>query len=255
MRRPRKIRWPALALASAVAFADVGKAEEPEGGGLRAEIRFAGQVPTWPLIRPDKNRDHCGDTLANPVLRVHEGGVADAVVAIERPAGEIPAALTEEPLRLSSSHCRLEPRIQAGRAGALLVVGSGDEITHNPHGWWNGRRSVFNLTLPDPSRSFRRKLRWPGLYRVDCDTHSWMRAYILLFEHPYFAVTDAAGEAEIDGIPAGRHRVRVWHEVLGERSAEVEVENGKTARWRVFLSLAAPGDGKTGSGPIGSGIP
>ncbi|MCG8459291.1 MAG: hypothetical protein MI919_23695 [Holophagales bacterium] len=184
-----------------------------------------------------------------------DGGVADAVVSIERPTGEIPSQVSGEPLRLSSSHCLLEPRIQAGRAGALLVLGSGDEITHNPHGWWNGRRSVFNITLLDPSRSFERRLRWPGLYRVDCDTHSWMKAYILLFEHPYYAVTDAAGEAEITGIPTGRHRVRVWHEVLGEESAVVEIENGKTASWSVIFSFAGSADGVAGSWPIGSGIP
>ncbi|MGH8064087.1 MAG: carboxypeptidase-like regulatory domain-containing protein, partial [Candidatus Entotheonellia bacterium] len=42
--------------------------------------------------------------------------------------------------------------------------------------------------------------------------HAHMRAYILSFEHPYFAITDADGRFRIDQVPAGSYTLKAWHE-------------------------------------------
>ena len=65
---------------------------------------------------------------------------------------------------------------------------------------------------------------------VTCDFHSWMKAYWLILEHPYAAITDEHGRFRIPGLPSGRHEFRVWHERVGwiERKYEVMVIEGKT---------------------------
>jgi hypothetical protein len=50
----------------------------------------------------------------------------------------------------------------------------------------------------------------PGIVRVFCDIHSHMNAFILVFAHRYFSVTDASGRYEIDGVPPGTYTLSAW---------------------------------------------
>jgi hypothetical protein len=188
-----------------------------------------------PLIRVDKNVEHCGEEMQNPLLEVGSERIRDAVLWIDWPA--VARAGPERELSLKTAGCQLVPRVQVARAGDVLVVGSGDDFTHNPHGWLEDQTTVFNLTLLDSSFSFRRRLGSAGRYRIDCDTHKWMRAHLHLFDHPYFAQTDGEGRAELE-LPAGRRTLQVWHEVLGTRELEVEVPAGGTVQVTVEYGLA-----------------
>jgi hypothetical protein len=72
----------------------------------------------------------------------------------------------------------------------------------------------------------------PGIVRVFCDIHSHMSAFILVFAHRYFAVTDEDGRYRIDSVPPGPHTVMTWNEstpldtqriVMPETGGEVEL--------------------------------
>lgn len=188
-----------------------------------------------PLIRVDKNVEHCGEELLNPVLELGAERIRDAVLWIDWPAVEREGA--EHEIAVKGEGCMLVPRVQVARAGDVLVVGSGDDITHNPHGWLEDETTVFNLTVLDSSYSFRRKLASAGRYRIDCDTHKWMRAHVHLFDHPYFAQTDGEGRAAFE-LPAGRQTLHVWHEVLGAQEVQVDVPAGGTVEVTVTYGLA-----------------
>lgn len=201
--------------------------------GLWCQIELAVDPPDPPRLRIDKDTEHCGSTLEDPVLLVRGRAVQNAVVWIELPADFPRPPFDPEDIELLTSGCRFRPRIQAARVGSRLRVGSEDELTHNPHAWLEGR-TVFNLTLLGPAHSFRRRLERSGVIRVDCDTHPWMRAYIHVFDHPYFAVTGADGRARIPTPPPGRHRLHVWHEVLGTQVRTIEVETARASSDETF---------------------
>ncbi|QDU66955.1 cupredoxin domain-containing protein [Engelhardtia mirabilis] len=204
----------------------VVRAEAPLGrGSLRCEVRLVGEAPDAPLIVADKNVEHCGAELRDPVLRVQGGRIADAVVSVD--PGEQVAAGEALHLDLRSAGCLLEPRVQTAPVGSRLLLTNRDNITHNPHGWLDGERTVFNVTLVDEGVSLERTLRDAGVYRIDCDTHSWMRAFIHVFDHPFHGVTGSEGEVRIDGLPAGPREVVIWHEVLGSRRIQVQIEPGR----------------------------
>ena len=61
---------------------------------------------------------------------------------------------------------------------------------------------------------------------VRCDVHPWMRAYIGVVPHPFFAVSDAGGEFDIGGVPTGTYTLEAWHETLGVQTLSVTVEAG-----------------------------
>lgn len=47
--------------------------------------------------------------------------------------------------------------------------------------------------------------------RIKCDVHPWMFAYVGVFDHPYFAITDADGNFKISGLPDGDYSLVVYH--------------------------------------------
>jgi hypothetical protein len=61
---------------------------------------------------------------------------------------------------------------------------------------------------------------------VGCKFHPWMQAWVRVFDHPYFAVTDADGDFEIKDAPAGKYRLVVWHATGGYLGGR-EARNGR----------------------------
>ncbi len=51
--------------------------------------------------------------------------------------------------------------------------------------------------------------------RVGCDIHPWMHGHVMVFDHPFFAVTGADGSFELKGVPAGDYQLVVWQEKVG----------------------------------------
>lgn len=43
-----------------------------------------------------------------------------------------------------------------------------------------------------------------------CHFHDWMRGYIYVVDTPYFARTDAAGNVNLNALPAGKYEVKAW---------------------------------------------
>ena len=196
-------------------------------GKILGKVSLNTPAPALPKVVVDKTIHICGETVTDPVLMVQEGGVKGAVVWLEWQGRYHKTEPPPSPISLKSKNCLFHPRIQAAQVGTYLHLNSDDETPHNPHGWWNNQKTVFNITLLNPNLKFKRKLRWTGIYRVECDTHTWMKSYILVFQHPFFAVTDEKGNFMLENVPVGSHTVRVWHEILGEQTATVVATAGK----------------------------
>ena len=58
---------------------------------------------------------------------------------------------------------------------------------------------------------------------VKCDVHGWMKAYIGVVDHPYFAVTPEDGSFQLSNVPPGTYTLETWHEVFGRQTAEITV--------------------------------
>ena len=85
-----------------------------------------------------------------------------------------------------------------------------------------GSATIFNLALPVQGFRIRRRLDDPGLVSLKCDAgHTWMSGFIVVQEHPYYALTTADGAYLIGDVPAGEYRLRTWHEWLGESEVPV----------------------------------
>jgi plastocyanin len=165
--------------------------------------------------------------LANVLLRVTEG--ATGVYA--------PPA---EARRLDQKGCAYSPRVLALMAGQPLDIVSSDATLHNVHAAAKENKA-FNLGMPAPGTRYTRTFERPEIVPFKCDVHPWMRAWVAVVAHPFFAVTGPDGRYEIRGLPAGTYTVEAWHERLSPRTFAVTVGDGETKAQDVsFASSTAP---------------
>jgi hypothetical protein len=115
--------------------------------------------------------------------------------------------------------------------GEKLTVKNNDPKLHIPHSYREDR-TVFNLSLPFKGTTIDAtpRIRQTGVLKVVCDTHAWMQAYIHVFDHPYFGVTDDHGAFTISNLPAGTYILKAWHEDAGIKSQEVTVSESRDVR-------------------------
>ncbi|MFQ5680373.1 MAG: hypothetical protein ACE5HP_13055 [Gemmatimonadota bacterium] len=207
-----------------------------DGGTIRGIVRLADGAPGLEEFPVTKNADVCGATKPSPRLRVSENrGVPDAVVAIEGITRGKPMGREEVPLLLQRD-CEYHPHVQVVPVGGPLEIVNDDPVLHNVHGYerrgerW---RTIFNIAQPvqgQRARISERRFRSPRLVRATCDAgHAWMSAYVVVGEHPYYAVTDANGEFSLEDVPPGSYTLRMWHE--GVAVVETEFEDGKPKKY------------------------
>jgi hypothetical protein len=203
------------------------------GGALEGTVVFRDTVPTRKII-PTKDVEVCGGAREEPVMQVgSEQSVQNAVVYVSQVAkGKAwpPTAKTPE---INNVKCRFVPEIQVIRTGNLDVVNS-DPMLHNTHGYY-GKRSAFNLALPNQGQRIPVELPRPGVVRIDCDAHGWMEGWIYAADNPYYAVTGADGKFAITDVPPGNYTLVAFQPFIGPVQQSVTVAAGKPTRLTIEL--------------------
>jgi plastocyanin len=105
---------------------------------------------------------------------------------------------------------RFVPHVLALTVGTVVDFPNNDRTYHNVFSLSKAQR--FDLGRYAAGRSKAVRFDRPGIVRVFCDIHSHMNAFILVFNHRFFAVTDAQGRYEISGVPPGTYTLSAWYE-------------------------------------------
>ena len=120
-------------------------------------------------------------------------------------------------------------------AGEVL---NSDSVGHNFHTISKGIFNINKKIQPGASLAVKKtKIRKTGIVRAKCDIHSWMGGYWVVADTPYTVLSDADGNFSITDIPAGKYKLKIWHEKLGETSQEVEVSAGADSSANAALKL------------------
>jgi len=227
--RRMAVHWTCVGL-TALLTATLAVAATPDparAGSIRGTVRFIG--PPGDTKRLSVTVDHavCGrDKEPEDLVLSSARGIRNAVVWVETPP---PDAAWRPPLplvQIDQRQCVFIPRVVVVPVGGTVEFLNGDRLLHNIHSASKENR-VFNRTQPK-GRTIPIVFTRPEIVRVDCDLHPWMRAWVVVAEHPHYAITNEQGEFVLDGVPAGRYRVRVWQETLGTSVRDVTVGDGAT---------------------------
>lgn len=224
-RRPGgagRVRKPLAALLGLAAWVLAGLSPAV-AGSIKGVVRLTGSAPAPKKLAVTVDQFVCGkEKDAGDLVLSPQGGVRDAVVWLETP----PAPATPERpavVQIDQQQCVFLPRVVVVPAGGTVEFLNSDPLLHNIKS-----RSIqnvrFNRTQPK-GRTIPISFANPEIVRVGCDLHPWMRAWVVVAEHPFYAVTNDRGEFVLSNVLPGTYTLRVWQERLESTTAEVTVKD------------------------------
>jgi hypothetical protein len=126
------------------------------------------------------------------------------------------AAAPTKPVEIDQPCCAFEPHVVALREGQKLLVKNSSAIAHNVNCQGGKANTGLNVQIPAGKDYEVKDLKADRLPMIfACNIHPWMKGYLRIFDHPYYAVTDKDGNFEIKLAPVGPARVVVWQEGIG----------------------------------------
>lgn len=204
------------------------KAPVPLGatGTVKGTVTYAGEVPAAKQL--DTALDpSCSEPLTDEVVLASGGKLANVMVRLKGELPEVP--VPSEPAVMDQVGCAYRPRVLGAVSGQTLQVRNSDGTLHNVHSY-AGARTLFNRAQPPGARAM--DTTFPSgteVVRLKCDVHPWMLGWVVVAQHPWFAVSGTDGSFTIEGAPVGTWEIEAWHESLGTKSGTATITENGTA--------------------------
>jgi hypothetical protein len=217
---------PSLFLLSAaisvgIVFPDSAAADDA-WGNIKGRIVYSENAPAVEKIDVERDADVCGKVgLVDESLVVNKSnrGIRNVAIWLDS-REEIPVHsdfenLPMETPMIDNRDCRFQPRVLTVRTEQIFELRNSDPVAHNA-AVYARRNTPFSEIIPQNQPLQKKFVKSETLpVRVDCSIHSWMKAWLIVSDHPYVAVTDEDGNFEIRNVPAGEWKFRFWHERPG----------------------------------------
>jgi plastocyanin len=175
-------------------------------------------------VRVTMDQRVCGNELPDEAVVVDGSGhLANAVITMSGVKSTGNAASSG----IMNEKCRFSPRVQIVRPNATITTSSKDPILHTTNASLDGGKSLFNVAVPVPGIKIVKPVSGPGLVRVVCNTHPWMRGYVIVTDE-LAAISGSDGAFSLPNVPAGTYELRIWHESLKASPQKVTVTPGQT---------------------------
>lgn len=229
----RWIRVSGWLLAAGVLVAMNPTALADDNAVIKGKVIFKGDKDKYKRTTLDTSKDpKCAKKIGSEQVILNDKTdpitIRNVIVSIKAglPAGKTWTA-PKEPVVLDQNGCQYSPHVVAMMEGQELKVRNSDDTNHNVH-FLPAVNDEFNKTQPKQGMEDTVKLKTEAPFKVKCDVHPWMGAVVVVFNHPFFVVTDKEGTFEIKNLPPGKYTVEAYHETFGTQTVEVEVQTGQS---------------------------
>jgi hypothetical protein len=138
---------------------------------------------------------------------------------------------------LDQRNCTFVPHVAATTRGSIIRFKSSDPVLHNVRVLDGSGKLLLNYALPvmDQEASFRPAK--PQVLAIQCDAHTWMRAYVKVFDHAFFTASQERGRYTLTLVPPGPHKLVAWHPDIGHVEKDIVVPADPNAVIAVDLAL------------------
>jgi plastocyanin len=226
-----------LSVLLAFGLAAAAKAATPSAS-VAGKVIYEGPVPApIPVVEAQTKREVIErDAKTN--------GLQDAVVWLEGPAIHRDPNLGRdlEPATMDQSGYFFVPHVLAIRAGQRVEFHNSDAANHAIMAASLVPQNTFNVVTPTAGAYVHRFVRDPRPVAISCPIHPGMAAWIVVFDHPFYAVTDEHGDFEIPKVPAGSYTLHVRHPSGGMTKRQpLTAKPGEPLQLRIELEMRAKG--------------
>ena len=196
-------------------------------GEISGTIAFDGAAPAKVRIRMDAV-PACTEASKEPVYSeevvVNDNKtLRNVFVYVKEGLGDKTFAAPSSPAMLDQKGCWYHPHVFGMVAGQKLDIKNSDPTNHNIHPMPAQNRE-WNQSMPPGAADLMQDFpRAEVMIPVKCNVHPWMKAYIGVLSHPFFAVSDDKGGFTIKGLPPGDYTIEAWQEKLGTQNQKVTV--------------------------------
>jgi plastocyanin len=161
-------------------------------------------------------------TITGTVELLDKGGrkasdLTDVIVYVDGLKGRTRAATASMTMKAKT----FTPHVLVVPVGGTVEFPNEDPIFHNVFSVSGENRFDLDLYKRPKKGSFT--FQHPGVARVYCNIHPQMSAVVMVRDNPYFTKAASDGSFTLEGVPAGRHLLKAWHERGGEQGVEVQV--------------------------------
>lgn len=198
---------------------------------LKGTVKVQGPVPAAKPINmaadPSCAKQHSSPAMSQEIVADAKGDLQNVVVFVAEGLGDRTFDTPSQPAVIEQKGCMYAPHVLAVRANQQLEVVNSDPTLHNIHPLPANNREWNKAEGPGATAEetfSREEIAIP----IKCNVHPWMRSYVAVFKHPYFAVTGKDGSFDLGNLPPGTYTIKAWHEKLGTASQQVTVGVNET---------------------------
>lgn len=219
------------------AYSPHTSATEPTAGTVQGLVQYEGRIPL--------SSDTTNEGIHPPLFRVNPDNHGLPLAAVylvplhATAAFNAPEPTSEEFVEIDQDDLTFVPHVTAIQSGASILFTNSDIENHNVRALAEDPRNSMNIAT-SPSTDYDKRFRTEPQHtpiRLTCDIHPWMNAWIFVFEHSFFTLSDAEGNFSIEDVPPGNYQLNV-RQPDGRLKAmtEIQVQPNETTSLTISFS-------------------